>query len=68
MPNLKCCEICNRLHEPDQPCPLRIANVYTMRLQAFEKLTEPDKAWIKAHPGLLRSILDTVEDTIADMM
>jgi len=39
-----------------------------MRLQAFEKLTEPDKAWIKAHPGLLRSILDTVEDTIADMM
>jgi len=64
MPNSKC-NVCHRLHEPDQPCPLRIAGAYTMLPQA-QMLTEPDKAWIRAHPDF--NVLDTVEDTIADMM
>lgn len=60
------CGVCHRLHEPGQPCPLRVANAYTMQPQALEELTEADKKWMASNPNF--SILDTLEDAIADMM
>jgi len=60
------CKVCHRLHEPEQPCPLRVANAYTMQPQALEKLTEADKVWMKEHSDF--SVLDTIEDAIADAM
>ncbi len=60
------CKVCNRLHELNQPCPRRLANAMTMQAQALEKLTEVDMEWAKRHPNF--SVLDTVEDAIADLM
>jgi len=60
------CKVCHRLHELDQPCPLRIANAYTMQPQALEKLTEQDKKWMREHPNF--SVLDILEDEIANLM
>lgn len=60
------CKVCHRNHEADQPCPLRVANAYTMQPQALEDLTEADKEWMKQHPGF--SVLDVLEDAIADLM
>lgn len=60
------CTVCRRLHKPDQPCPLRVANAYTMQPQALEMLTNADKEWMKQHPDF--SVLGVLEDTIADLM
>ncbi len=60
------CSICHRSHGPEQSCPLRIASAYTMQAQALERLTEADKKWMADNPTF--SVLDTVEDVIADMM
>jgi len=60
------CKVCHRLHDPEQPCPLRIANAFTMQVQALERLTEADKKWMKEHPDF--SVLDTVEDALADAL
>lgn len=59
------CEVCHRLHGSGQPCPLRIANAYMMQCQALEKLTEADKKWMAENNTF--SVLDTLEDAIADM-
>ncbi len=60
------CDVCHRNHTPEQPCPLRVANAYLMQPQALEKLTEADKNWMAANPSF--SVLDTLEDAIADEM
>ncbi len=57
------CNVCQRLHRPDQPCPLRIANAYMMQPQALERLTDADKTWMAEHKDF--SILDLVEGSIA---
>lgn len=59
------CKICCRNHEESQPCPLRVANAYTMQPQALEQLTEADKKWMADNPI---SVLDILEDWIADEM
>lgn len=59
------CSICHRLHEVDDPCPLRIANALTMRPRALEQLTASDMRWIKNNPDF--SVLDTLEDAITDL-
>ena len=63
---MESCNVCHRIHNPDMPCPLRIANAYTMQPRALEELTEPDKEWMKQHPNF--SVLDVLEDEIAYMM
>lgn len=63
---MECCKVCNRIHDPDMPCPQRIANAYTMQVMALEKLTEADKKWMADHRNF--SVLDTIEDAVADMM
>lgn len=60
------CHVCHRMHTSDQPCPLRIANAYTMQQKALEKLTDADKKWMAEHPDF--SVLDTVEDAILESM
>jgi len=60
------CEVCHRLHDLDMPCPLRVANAYTMQPQALEKLTEADKEWMKNNPNF--SVLDVLEEELADRM
>lgn len=60
------CNVCHRNHEPGQPCPLRVANAYMMQPQALEKLTEADRKWMAENKNF--SVLDTIEDAIADMM
>lgn len=60
------CNVCQRLHEPDQPCPLRIANAYTMQPLALEKLTDADKEWMKQHPDF--SVIDAVVGAIIEWM
>ncbi len=60
------CKICHRLHDLDQPCPLRIANAYTMQAGALERLTKIDKIWMQVHPDF--SVLDIVEDAVVEAM
>jgi len=60
------CKVCCRNHELGQPCPLRVANAYMMLPQALEKLTEADKKWMAENKNF--SVLDTIEETIANMM
>ncbi len=60
------CKVCHRNHEEDQPCPLRVANAYMMQYHALELLTDADKEWIARNPKF--SVLDTLEDELADMM
>ncbi len=60
------CNICNRLHDLDKPCPRRVANAYTMQPQALEELTDADKKWMAEHSSF--SVLDELEDIIADEM
>ena len=60
------CKVCHRLHKPDQPCPLRIANAYTMQMRALQELTEADTKWMREHSNF--SVLDVVEDAIVEAM
>ncbi len=60
------CPVCHRLHNLDMPCPLRVANAYTMQPKALEQLTEADTKWMVDHPDF--SVLVTVEDALSDMM
>ncbi len=60
------CKVCDRQHGVDQPCPRRLANAMTMQAQALERLTKADMDWVNQHPNF--SVLDTVEDAIADLM
>ena len=63
---LPTCNICSRLHRPEQPCPLRIANAYIMQVGAMGKLTEADKNWMQEHPNF--SVLDVIEDAVPELM
>ena len=60
------CKVCQRLHEPDQPCPLRIANALMfMQPQALGELTKADLEWMTAHTDFnARNIL---EEAIANL-
>ncbi len=60
------CPVCLRLHDLDMPCPLRVANAYTMQVQALEKLTEADRGWMAKHPDF--SVLNVLEEELADRM
>lgn len=60
------CNICRRLHSPSQACPLRLASAYMMLPQALERLTVQDKRWMALHPEF--SVLDTIENAIADIL
>ncbi len=60
------CNMCHRLHEFNAHCPLRIADAYTMQPGALERLTSADRKWIWTHPTF--SVLDTLEDAIAELM
>ena len=59
------CKVCHRDHEESQPCPLRVANAYTMQPQALEKLTEADKKWMASNTI---SVLDILEGELANRM
>ncbi len=60
------CRVCHRNHTEDQPCPLRVANLLTGQEGSYKAITTPDAVWLEAHPEF--SILDTIEDTLADLM
>lgn len=63
---LPTCSECHRLHAPDQPCPLRIANAYTMQVRALDVLTYADKCWIHSHVNF--SVLGVVEQAIVEQI
>jgi len=59
------CDICQRIHGENDPCPMRIANAYTMQPQALEQLSGADKKWIASHPTF--SVLRVLEEEVADI-
>ena len=57
------CTICHRLHDLDMPCSKNIANAFMGVPGSLEKLTDADKAWMKAVPI---NPLAIMEEAIAD--
>lgn len=60
------CPFCHRLHDTNQPCPRRIANVYLRKPKALDRLSKADEEWIDTHGDAC--ILEILEDALADMM
>jgi len=59
------CSICSRIHNPDRPCPQRVANAIMQLPKSMEQLTDSDKAWMSKHSI---NVLELLEDHIAEIM
>ena len=59
------CDVCERLHGKEDPCPRRIAYALMMHPRSIERLTQTDKNWMAAH---LIHVTDILEEELADRM
>ena len=60
------CPTCHRLHDLDDACPQRIANVLMMLPGALSELTKADSAWLINHSDFF--VLKEIEGVIAQKM
>ena len=61
------CHVCNRFHDDNQPCPMRIAKAYTEATENnLDLLTPEDRQWMGKHKDFNCTL--ELEEIIAHMM